>query len=972
MSANTRDLARGLVESMTGPDWEEYLTDSDHDGRSRGFQRANGHEISAHVGLRVAADRSFDARGSFVHFAHHSLRDVLPGHDFIEGHTARNFLRNPRSGWYDSEHSATLRKVLRSKAFAMMSMLSIFIALFFSDLFVVLQVPSNWELDLMLTSAFIFFWCELLALAAAEASYPMSFFFLMDLVGTVSLVFDISFMFGPDATMPDRLARGGSNGNVALTRAARTARLGARAGRLSRVAKILRFMNAAPADGEDGQVKMSKIISNKLSDVLSIRVAFLTICVSLVLPSMRMFEYPDMDESMVAWTNMVAADLQESHNTQATGEAHAAAVAAGERLRKEARRFAHFYTSSTYGPFLACYGSQVEVRHVQAHCGGPPVQELVLDTAFRMPRRGSSILEMSGEGGLHVFFDMSTPQRCEAAMSIGLVIFVIAVMVIVSVTLSSNITVIALTPLERMLSVVRERCEKIFKYTNMFEQMQGDKQAQEEEEEEVDAEEKAYQSEFVLLEKAVAKLAAIVHLSATKTQPEVSADMDESDLMVMNWMQGRQLPVEGRASGFGGGSDNALRVPRRGGTYRFSELIGSAPLNPTSVVLRKVTMEISQALQTTSFDALTVPRELKPLVTAFIVYYSDGNSEYTQSVVPERIMLTFASRAEQNYPANPFHNFAHALDVAYSVSLSFRDIEVDYFMSEDVQLWVLIACIGHDLGHLGVNNQYLIESSHELAVMYNDRSPLENMHCSRLFQILGDPEANVFLASSKEDYKEIRKGIIDAILHTDVTKHNEMVKELNLLYQLNTEAFDSDIEPREMAAEVLRNNGQLVVNALVHCADVGNPMKPWDLCFKLAYLCLDEFFAQGDSEKELGIPVGMLNDREKVNRANSQIGFIEFMLAPYVEAMVSIFPKLGGLSGRLGENLRMWVKTWEEEASPAEEALEKVRFRTSKTAAKLEGIASGQKKGSDTTIDPNQSRLRAQALLSRGRAKNFG
>ena len=29
---------------------------------------------------------------------------------------------------------------------------------------------------------------------------------------------------------------------------------------------------------------------------------------------------------------------------------------------------------------------------------------------------------------------------------------------------------------------------------------------------------------------------------------------------------------------------------------------------------------------------------------------------------------------------------------------------------------------------------------------------------------------------------------------------------------------------------------------------------------------MDEFFAQGDREKELEIPVGMLNDRDKVNR----------------------------------------------------------------------------------------------------------
>ena len=33
---------------------------------------------------------------------------------------------------------------------------------------------------------------------------------------------------------------------------------------------------------------------------------------------------------------------------------------------------------------------------------------------------------------------------------------------------------------------------------------------------------------------------------------------------------------------------------------------------------------------------------------------------------------------------------------------------------------------------------------------------------------------------------------------------------------------------------------------------------------------VDEFFAQGDKEKELGIPVGMLNDRDKVNRRGQQ------------------------------------------------------------------------------------------------------
>ena len=52
------------------------------------------------------------------------------------------------------------------------------------------------------------------------------------------------------------------------------------------------------------------------------------------------------------------------------------------------------------------------------------------------------------------------------------------------------------------------------------------------------------------------------------------------------------------------------------------------------------------------------------------------------------------------------------------------------------------------------------------------------------------------------------------------------------------------------------------------------------ICSKWASVVLDEFFLQGDKEKELGIPVQMLNDRDKVNRPFSQIGFIEFIVSP--------------------------------------------------------------------------------------------
>ena len=44
---------------------------------------------------------------------------------------------------------------------------------------------------------------------------------------------------------------------------------------------------------------------------------------------------------------------------------------------------------------------------------------------------------------------------------------------------------------------------------------------------------------------------------------------------------------------------------------------------------------------------------------------------------------------------------------------------------------MLVAALCHDLGHPGVSNKFLVETRHELAMTYNDRSCLENMSCAR-------------------------------------------------------------------------------------------------------------------------------------------------------------------------------------------------------------------------------------------------
>ena len=87
----------------------------------------------------------------------------------------------------------------------------------------------------------------------------------------------------------------------------------------------------------------------------------------------------------------------------------------------------------------------------------------------------------------------------------------------------------------------------------------------------------------------------------------------------------------------------------------------------------------------------------------------------------------------------------------------------------------MIASLGHDLDHEGKNNNFLINTDHKLAVLYNDKSPLENHHCAVLFKLLGDTNKNIFENMDQSDFKGVRAMMIENILSTDMKVHFSML-----------------------------------------------------------------------------------------------------------------------------------------------------------------------------------------------------
>lgn len=100
--------------------------------------------------------------------------------------------------------------------------------------------------------------------------------------------------------------------------------------------------------------------------------------------------------------------------------------------------------------------------------------------------------------------------------------------------------------------------------------------------------------------------------------------------------------------------------------------------------------------------------------------------------------LYFINRVQNGYNNITYHNKTHAADLA---STAYFMLTKGGFMvkgkMDDIDFSsMIIGGVCHDLGHFGVNNVYLVEKRHDIAIRYNDASVLENHHVASAFALM--------------------------------------------------------------------------------------------------------------------------------------------------------------------------------------------------------------------------------------------
>jgi hypothetical protein len=166
---------------------------------------------------------------------------------------------------------------------------------------------------------------------------------------------------------------------------------------------------------------------------------------------------------------------------------------------------------------------------------------------------------------------------------------------------------------------------------------------------------------------------------------------------------------------------------------------------------------------------------------------------------------------------------------------------------------LIIASAVHDLDHPGINNNFLVQVQHPMAIMYNDLAVLESHHVARAFEISKMQGMNIFENMTSDQFKQARKMIISIVLATDLAQHFQFISKFKGKTTSGSLKLEDDPDRH------------LVMEMAVKCGDLGNPVKTFEQAKRWTNLVMEEFFRQGDREKSLGLPVSKFMDRNDTN-----------------------------------------------------------------------------------------------------------
>lgn len=232
-------------------------------------------------------------------------------------------------------------------------------------------------------------------------------------------------------------------------------------------------------------------------------------------------------------------------------------------------------------------------------------------------------------------------------------------------------------------------------------------------------------------------------------------------------------------------------------------------------------------------------------------------------------------------------------------------------------LGLLVAALGHDVGHPGVTNAFMIKNFAPTSILFNDRSVLELFHSSvfinKILAVNWPSLLTVFTESGESvSGLSLREIIISSILATDMAEHFEYIDRLK-----NLKSHDF----------IKHNNRvKLISSLLIKCADISNVTRPlrvssqWAMVLGREFdevamlekkITLEDHLGDLDTAKDLTytkVPLS-LNEilKSTPNLHKGQIFFINTFAENLFSNIAELLPELKYTCDIIRENKEFWV-----------------------------------------------------------------
>lgn len=267
--------------------------------------------------------------------------------------------------------------------------------------------------------------------------------------------------------------------------------------------------------------------------------------------------------------------------------------------------------------------------------------------------------------------------------------------------------------------------------------------------------------------------------------------------------------------------------------------------------------------------------------------------------------------------SNPYHNFRHAIDVVqaafyfllqlkslpeYPLTLKSSYDSAKSILSPVEALTILIVATGHDVGHPGVTNAFIINSKCPLGKPFHNKSVLEYFHSVAFTEILKTYWPNT-------QKVPVCKLIVTSVLATDMARHFDYMEEISKVSKscLNASDLKASLEHRT-----------LICCILVKCADISNVARKLDISTQWG-IVLSKEFAEVEALEvalEMKQPAAVVAaaditetkkaEQTQIALAKGQIFFITTFAKPLFAAVSQVLPELSYTMSTLNENMAYW------------------------------------------------------------------